>query len=262
LADNGPVSGDPLEIVVLAVAGVVAGAVNAVAGGGSLITFPVLIATGLPALTANITNTIAQTPGYVSGAYGYRRMLVGQGARIRRFVPLALLGGALGIAALKLGSADTFRTIVPVLILGACALLAAGPRLRARIGERPEDGSASGRSVLLLDVAVVGVGVYVAYFGAAAGVMLLAVLSVLITDTLQRLNALNRFLVLVVNAPTAVVLGILGPVDWTAVAVLAPTTLVGGSLGVVVARRLSDRVLRAAVITLGVGVATYLLATA
>lgn len=246
------------EIVALAVAGVIAGAVNAVAGGGSLITFPVLLATGLPALTANITNTIAQTPGYVSGAYGYRRLLRGQGTRIRRLVPLALLGGGLGIVALKVGSAETFRAIVPALILASCALLAAGPRLRARVGARHEGNAPP---TLLLDVAVVGVGVYISYFGAAAGVMLLAVLSVLVTDTLQRLNALNRFVVLVVNAPTAVILGILGPVDWAAVAVLAPTTLIGGSLGVVVARRLSDRVLRAAVVALGVGVAAYLLAT-
>lgn len=246
------------EIVLVAVAGVMAGAVNAVAGGGSLITFPILVATGLPALTANISNTIAQCPGYASVAYGYRHQLRDQGARIRRFVPFALVGGAVGILALKAGSAATFRAIVPALILVACGLLAAGPALRRRI-ERRHDGG--GPPAVVLDLAVVATGAYISYFGAAAGVLLLAVLALLITDTLQRLNALNRFIVLAVNAPTAVILGILGPVDWVAVAVLAPTTLIGGSLGVVVARRLSDRVLRIAVISIGVGVAAYLIAT-
>jgi len=255
------VSADLVEILVLAVAGVAAGAVNAIAGGGSLITFPVLIALGLPALTANITNTIAQTPGYVSGVYGYRAMLRGQGVRVRRLAPLALVGGALGVVALKVGSADTFRAIVPALILLACGLLAAGPGLRRRMAARQGDGAPAPPTVVL-DAAVVLTGVYISYFGAAAGVMLLSVLALLVTDTLQRLNALNRLLVLIVNAPAAVVLAFLGPVDWTAVAVLAPTTLVGGALGVVLARRLSDRALRAAVITIGVGVAVYLIATA
>lgn len=255
------VSADLVEILVLAVAGVAAGAVNAIAGGGSLITFPVLIALGLPALTANITNTIAQTPGYVSGVYGYRAMLRGQGVRVRRLAPLALVGGALGVVALKVGSADTFRAIVPALILLACGLLAAGPGLRRRMAARQGDGAPAPPTVVL-DAAVVLTGVYISYFGAAAGVMLLSVLALLVTDTLQRLNALNRLLVLIVNAPAAVVLAVLGPVDWTAVAILAPTTLVGGSLGVVLARRLSDRALRTAVITIGVGVAVYLIATA
>jgi len=257
-----PVSTDLVEILVLAVAGVAAGAINAVAGGGSLITFPVLIALGLPALTANITNTIAQTPGYVSGVYGYRGMLRGQGARVRRLAPLALVGGALGVVALKVGSADTFRAIVPALILLACGLLAAGPHLRRRMAARQADGDEPAPPTIVLDAAVVLTGVYISYFGAAAGVMLLSVLALLVTDTLQRLNAVNRLLVLIVNAPAAVVLAILGPVDWTAVAILAPTTLIGGSLGVVLARRLSDRALRAAVITIGVGVAVYLIASA
>jgi uncharacterized protein len=246
------------EIVLVGIAGVLAGAINAVAGGGSLITFPVLLATGMPALTANISNTIAQCPGYASVAYGYRRQLKGQAPRVRRLLPFALGGGAIGVAALELGSAATFRQIVPALILIACAMLAAGPALRRRIEQRE---AGHGPPAYVLDVAVVFTGAYISYFGAAAGVLLLAILALLITDTLQRLNALNRFLVLLVNLPTAIALGILGPVDWIAVAVLAPATLLGGSLGVLVARRLSDRVLRITVVTIGVGVAVYLLAT-
>ena len=253
--DNARVSTGIGEIVLLALAGVAGGAVNAVAGGGSLITFPALLALGLPALTANISNSIAQTPGYLSVAVGYRRQLAGQGARVRRLAPLALMGGAAGVFALEAGSHQTFRSIVPWLILLSCALLAVQPALRRRI----EAGRLSAPPLIVLDVAMVLSGAYIAYFGAAAGVLLLAVLAVLVTDTLQRLNALNRLLVLVVNAPAAVALAILGPVDWVAVAVLAPATLIGGALGVVVARRLSDRVLRAVVIALGLGVAGYLL---
>jgi uncharacterized membrane protein YfcA len=249
------VSGSLGEIVLLALAGVLAGAINAVAGGGSLITFPVLLALGLPALTANISNSIAQSPGYLSVAIGYRRELRGQGARVRRLAPLALAGGAAGVVALHLGSHDTFRAVVPWLVLLACALLALQPRLRRRI----EEGRLSPPPTFVLDVVMVLSGAYIAYFGAAAGVLLLAVLAVLVTDTLQRLNALNRLLVLLVNLPASIALAILGPVDWVAVAVLAPTTLIGGSLGVVVARRLSDRLLRIAVIVLGLSVAGYLL---
>jgi len=123
---------------------------------------------------------------------------------------------------------------------------------------RIEEGRLAPPPTIVLDVVMVLVGAYIAYFGAAAGVLLLAVLAVLVTDTLQRLNALNRVIVLMVNLPASIALAILGPVDWTAVAVLAPTTLIGGAVGVVVARRLSDRVLRFAVIALGLGVAGYL----
>jgi uncharacterized membrane protein YfcA len=246
------------QIALLLVAGAAAGAINAAAGGGSLITFPALLAVGLPAISANVTNAVAQVPGYLGIVGGYRRELEGQAPRARRLAPVALAGSAVGVVALELSSEDTFRAIVPILILAACALLAAQPAIKRRLAER-ERGSR--RHVLLLDAGVVLSGAYGAYFGAAVGVMLLAVLGALVDDTLQRLNALNRLLVLLVNLLAAAAFTIIAPVDWVAVAVLAPATLAGGLAGAVLARRLSDPVLRAIVITFGVVAAIYLLAT-
>lgn len=233
-----------------------AGAVNAVAGGGSLISFPVLVATGLSPLTANVTNTVAQMPGYLSIVEGYRPDLRGQGPRIRTLALPTLVGALAGVALLALGGASTFEVVVPWLIFGACALLAAQPRLKARLERR--NGARTGLSPPLI-LAVAAGAAYASYFGAAAGVLLLAVLAVGVSDRLQRLNALNRFLVLLANAIAVPALILVSPVDWASVAVLAPATLVGGAVGSRLARRLDDRVLRASVIVLGVGVAIWLL---
>jgi len=237
--------------------GILAGAVNAVAGGGSLISFPVLVATGLPPLTANVTNTVAQMPGYLSIVEGYRPDLKGQAPRIRTLLAPTLVGALAGVGLLALGGDDTFEFIVPWLILGSCALLAVQPRLKATLQKRDEQRT--GLSTPLLIAIVVGAA-YSSYFGAAAGVLLLAILALGVSDTLQRLNALNRFLVLLANAIALPALLLVAPVDWPSVAVLAPATLVGGAVGARLARRLPDRVLRSAVIVLGVGVAIWLLA--
>ncbi|MGD9572600.1 MAG: sulfite exporter TauE/SafE family protein [Thermoleophilia bacterium] len=236
--------------------GVVAGAVNAVAGGGSLISFPALVATGLSPLTANITNTIAQLPGYVSIVEGYRPDLKGQGPRIRKLLVPTVIGAGVGVVLLHLGGEDAFEAVVPWLVLGACVLLGLGPRLRTKLAAR--EGHEARISPGLW-IAVLGCGAYASYFGAAAGVLLLAVLALGIIDALQRLNALNRVMVLAANLAAAPALIILGPIDWPSVAALAPATLVGGAIGARVARRLDDGVLRAAVIVLGVGVAIWML---
>jgi uncharacterized membrane protein YfcA len=230
--------------------------VNAVAGGGSLISFPVLVATGLPPLTANITNTVAQMPGYLSIVEGYRADLRGQGPRMRALLPPTLAGAVAGVCLLALGGEDAFEVVVPWLVLGACALLAVQPRLKARLERR--DRERTGLSAPLI-LAVAAGAAYAAYFGAAAGVLLLAILAVGVSDRLQRLNALNRFLVLIANGVAVPLLILVGPVDWPSVAVLAPATLVGGAVGSRLARRLDDRVLRISVIALGVAVAAWLL---
>ena len=236
--------------------GIAAGAVNAVAGGGSLISFPVLIATGLSPLTANVTNTVAQMPGYLSIVEGYRPDLKGQAPRVRALLAPPLVRGGIGVGLLALGGDETFEVVVPWLILGACALLAVQPRLKARLAAR--DDERTGLSLPL--VAAIGAGAaYASYFGAAAGVLLLAILAVGIHDRLQRLNALNRLLVLLANAIAVPALILVAPVDWPSVAVLAPATLIGGAVGARLARRLPDPVLRAAVIALGVGVAVWLM---
>lgn len=226
------------------------------AGGGSLLSFPVLIATGLSPLSANVTNTVSQMPGYLSIVEGYRPHLRGQGPRIRALVAPTLVGALVGVGLLALGGDEAFEAVVPWLILGACALLAIQPRLAERLRARTEERTGLSAPLVL---AVAAGAAYASYFGAAAGVLLLAILAVGIWDRLQRLNALNRFLVLIANAIAVPVLILVAPVDWPSVAVLAPATLIGGAVGARLARRLDDRVLRAAVIVLGVGVAVWLL---
>ncbi len=215
-----------------------------------------LIATGLPPLSANVTNTVAQMPGYLSIVEGYRPDLRGQGPRIRALVAPALVGALAGVGLLALGGDETFEIVVPWLILGACALLAVQPRLAARLRARTEERT--GLSAPLL-VAVAAGAAYASYFGAAAGVLLLAILALGISDRLQRLNALNRFLVLIANAIAVPALILVAPVDWPSVAVLAPGTLIGGAVGARLARRLADHHLRGAVIVLGIAVAVWLL---
>ena len=229
---------------------------NSVAGGGSLLSFPVLIATGLPPLTANVTNTVAQMPGYLSIVEGYRPDLRGQGPRIRALIAPTLIGALAGVGLLALGGDETFEVVVPWLVLVACALLAIQPRLAARLRARTEERTGLSAPLVL---AVAAGAAYASYFGAAAGVLLLAILALGISDRLQRLNALNRFLVLLANAIAVPALILVAPVDWAAVAVLAPATLVGGAVGARLARRLPDDVLRVAVIVLGVGVAVWLM---
>lgn len=247
---------DASEIVFLLGTGVLAGAVNAVAGGGSLLTFPALVATGLSPLTANVSNTIAQLPGYVTVVEGYRADLVGQAPRLRTLAVPTVLGAFAGVALLRAGGESTFEAVVPWLVLGACVLLALGPRLKAAMAERSDEGFRASPGLV---AAVFAAGAYASYFGAAAGVLLLAVLALGVADRLQRLNALNRALVLLANLAATPALIVLGPVDWASVAVIAPATLVGGAVGSRVARRLNDDVLRWSVIVLGVAVAVWLL---
>lgn len=244
------------ELIELGILGVGAGALNAAAGGGSLLTFPALVAFGLPPLTANLSNTVAQCPGYVAIVRGYLPELAGTRRRIVDLLPAALLGGASGIAALELASPATFAAVAPALVLIACVLLAIQPRVSRLLSQRrPGPARRAG-----LHVAVAISCAYAAYFGAAAGVLLLAVLAVFVVDEIQRLNALNRLLIMVVNLLAAVLFIVLGPVNWPAIAVLAPTTMIGGTAGVSVVRKLSPTALRATVLLIGVAASGYLIA--
>ncbi len=249
---------DAWQLVAIGGAGLIAGGVNAVAGGGGLITFPVLLAVGLPALTANVTNTVGQCTGYTGIVLGYRPELAGQGRRIGVLAIPAAVGAAAGVALLKLSSPATFHAVAAWLILVACALLAAQPSLRRRLAGQVTDGQ---RPRLLIALLVALASVYGAYFGAALGVLLLAALAVFVADRLHRLNALSRFLVMEVNLIAAVCFVILTPIRWEAAAVLALTTPVGGRFGVTIARRLSDRALRTVVIVLGLTASAYLFAS-
>jgi len=245
---------DAGTIVLLAGAGFGAGAVNAVAGGGSLVSFPALLAAGYPSVTANVTNAVAVLPGYIGGSLAYRRELAGQGGRIRALAATSALGAAAGAALLLLSPASLFEAIVPWLVLAACALLALQPRA-AVIAQRHRERRGS---VVAPHVALFVAAVYGGYFGAGLGIMLLALLGVLLPDELQRLNALKGVLSLIVAIVAAVGFALFGPIAWDAAIVVGATSLAGGAAGVHVARRLPAPLLRGVVIALGVAVAIAL----
>ncbi len=245
----------PLSLVFLLVAGLLAGGVNAVAGGGSLLVFPALLAVGFPPLAANVTNSVAQWPGYLGIVAGARTDLVGQRRRILVTSAVAVVGSAIGCVLLLVLPSAVFDTIVPVLVIAASVLMALGPQLKRWIGA-PEAGAADRRALL---PAVFVAAIYGGYFGGALGVILIATLSLCAHDGLVRLNALKGLLSLVVATVTVAIFAFGAPVDWLAVALLAPTTLVGGFLGAKLARRLPENALRWAVVLLGIGVGIALL---
>lgn len=252
------IDASPGALVFLLVAGLLAGAVNAVAGGGSLLVFPALLAVGLPPLAANVTNSVAQWPGYLGIVVGGRAELLGQRHRILLTSTVAVAGSAIGCVLLLVLPGAVFDAVVPVLVLAASVLMALGPYLKRWIGT-PEPGAPDRNRALL--PAVFAAAVYGGYFGGALGVILIATLSLCAHDRLVRLNALKGVLSLVIASVTVVIFAFGAPVDWLAVALLAPTTLVGGFLGARVARRLPDNVLRWAVVVLGLAVGITLLLT-
>jgi hypothetical protein len=248
----------PEQGVVIALAGFVGGAVNSVAGGGSLISFPALLAVGYPSITANMTNTVAMWPGYLGATAAYRRELEGQRSRAVVLGVTSIAGGAAGSVLLLTTPATAFKAAVPWLILLACALFAAQP-LATKVLAKRKAGSKEHRSVGL-HVSVFLAAVYGAYFGAGLGIMLLAVLGFAIADSLQKLNALKQVLSVIINSVAVVAYGVFGPVAWTAVAIMAVASLAGGRLGGSVARRLSPILLRVVVLGFGVTVGCILLA--
>ena len=249
------IDGTPQQLVLLLVAGLLAGAVNAVAGGGSLIVFPALLAVGFPPLAANVTNSVAQWPGYLGASVGQRADLVGQRDRTLSASVAGVLGSAVGCALLLVLPASVFDAVVPVLVLLASVLLAAQPWIRRRVGE-PGPGRAgqparpARRDLLRGDLRrVLRRGPRRDHDRDARAVR---------ARHAVRLNAVKAVLALVISTVTVVIFGLAAPVDWLAVAVIAPSTLVGGYLGGRLVRRLPDAVLRWSVVTLGVAVAVYL----
>jgi uncharacterized membrane protein YfcA len=244
------------ELALLAGAGLLAGAVNAVAGGGSLISFPALLAVGYPSVPANVTNNVALLPGYLGGTVAYRRELAGQGARARRLGATSAVGGLAGAVLLDVSPPGVFEAIVPFLILLSCALLVAQPAAARVVERRGHQGRPAAVHAGTFLAAVYG-----GYFGAGLGIMLLAVLGAFLAEDMQRLNALKGLLSLVISAVAVVYFALFGPVVWAAAAIMAVTSLVGGQLGVRLARRLSAVALRWVVVVFGVGVAIVLLVT-
>ncbi|BCY06397.1 sulfite exporter TauE/SafE family protein [Actinoplanes sp. L3-i22] len=248
---------DLSHVLLLVVAGVAAGGVNAIAGGGSLITFPSLIATGLPSVDANVTNSVSVFPGYVSSVAGSRADLAGQGGRVRAVLPVAVLGSVAGCALLLATPGRVFEVIVPFLVLGAAATLAFQERLRGLVGH-PRAMSPRRAAVTLQVVVLIG-AVYGGYFGAALGVMYVAALALILDEPLKRINALKNVLSATVGLMTVLVFAFFANVHWAAVGVLAPATVVGGYAGARLARRLPARVLRYVIVSFGTAIGLVLL---
>jgi uncharacterized membrane protein YfcA len=241
--------------VLAALAAVGAGVVNAVAGGGTLITFPSLVALGVPSVQSNITNTVALCPGYFGGAYAQRADLVGQRRRLRVLAVVSAAGGLLGSILLVVSPEDVFEGIVPYLLLLACALLAFQGRLRRLI--RPRDGAEvhdATPSPLLIGGVFVAT-IYGGYFGAGLGIIILATLGVLVDEAMSRLNALKSAIALVTNVVAATFFVFSGDVVWSLALVMAPASLVGGAVGGRLASRLNPEVMRGIVIAIGLAVA-------
>ncbi len=247
------------EALAIFAAGIGAGTINTVVGSGTLITFPVLLAFGYSPVVANVSNTIGLVPGAVSGTLGYRRELAGQRDRILTLGFASLLGGTTGAALLLLLPASAFDAIVPVFIAIALVLVVLQPRISAwlaRRGRRREDEHG-----VLRRVAVYANGIYGGYFGAAQGIMLLAVLGLTLPDDLQRINALKNILAGLVNGVAAVVFIFAADVSWGAAALIAVGSIIGGQLGATVGRRLSATTLRVVVVVVGISAIVRLLAT-
>ena len=236
----------PLDALAIFAAGLAAGTINTVVGSGSLITFPTLIALGYPPVLANVSNNIGLVPGGLSGVYGYRRELAGQRDRLLRLAPASAAGGVAGAVLLLVLPGTVFKRVVIVLIVLALVLVVIQPRLARQLGTR----RGAGGSALL--VCVFAVGIYGGYFGAAQGIILIALLAIFVADDLQRLNATKNVLASTVNAVASVVFIIATDVDWKIVGITAVGSVIGGQVGARFGRRLDQRALRGLIVVVGI----------
>jgi uncharacterized protein len=242
----------PLDLVWIALAATAAGMVNALAGGGTLITFPVLTAVGIPPLSANVTNTVALSPGYLGGALAQRRDVPDRPAQIWTFVAVGAAGGLAGAILLVLTGTRLFDVLVPFLILAATTLLALQRPIRSAVERRLEAGGPVGDRVPWWSAGLVFLaGVYGGYFGGAMSIVLLAVLGLTLRDSLTRVNALKQVLALAVNLAAAAFLVFSGKVVWAAALVMAVGALCGGVAGGRLAGRIPEEALRRIVIGIG-----------
>jgi uncharacterized protein len=237
-------------------AAVGAGLVNAVAGGGTLITFPTLVALGVPSVRSNVTNTVALCPGYFGGTLAQRRDLEGQRRLVRALAITAAVGGLTGSILLVITSEKVFRGIVPFLLLLACALLGFQDRIKRLLPAREEAAASVDPSPgpLLIGATFVAT-IYGGYFGAGLGIITLATFGLLVNETMARLNALKQAVSFVTNIVAAVFFVFSGKVVWSLALVMAPASLLGGALGGRIATRLNPRLLRTVVVIAGVAVA-------
>lgn len=261
MALTGPISVpkvSPAQMIVVMLAGVGAGAINSLVGSGTLITFPTLVALGLPPVTATMSNAIGLVAGGVSGTLGYRAELVGQWRRLRWQIPASVTGAMIGAFLLLHLPEKVFTRIVPVLLVLALALVVAGPRIQAFARRRSE---AAGRAVdhvsrarmAALVLGTFAVGIYGGYFTAAQGILLIGLMGALLPEDVQRMNAAKNLLSLLVNIVAAVAYTVVAfdRVNWTAAGLIAVGSLIGGWLGARYGRRLSPAALRAVIVVVG-----------
>lgn len=241
-----------LDAALILLAGTAAGAINAAVGSGSLITFPTLLALGFPPVLANVSNNIGLVPGGVASVWGYRRELADQRRRLLVLGSMSVVGGAAGAVLLLVLPATAFRAVVPVLIGLAVLLVAVQPWIARALARRPERAGRRDVGPAAM-VATAACGVYGGYFGGAQGILLVGLLGTLMTETLQRLNALKNGLVTCVNAVAAITFLVVAPsqVDWRIVGLIAVGSSAGGLLGSRIGRRLPQPVLRGVIVVVG-----------
>ena len=245
------------EIAAILAAAIAAGAINAVVGSGSLITFPTLLAFGFPPVVANVSNNVGLVPGNVSGSFGYRAELSGQRGRLIRLGVASCAGSVAGACALLALPPGVFEVVVPALIVVACVLVVVQPRLSAWVAARGRERADHGGPALIAGVFLAGV--YGGYFGAAQGVLVIGLLGIFLTETLQRVNAAKNVLVTIVNGSAAVVFVIFAHVNWLVVLLVATGSSAGGLAGAKAGRRLPPLALRIIIVVIGVIAAVKLI---
>lgn len=243
-----------LAALAVLAAGFVAGMVNTIVGSGTLVTFPTLLALGYPPVLANVSNTAGLSPGSVAGAVGYRRELAGQRRRCIVFGACSAVGALIGGVLLLRLPGQVFEAVVPVLILVACVLIALQPRLK-----RAADAGSPGRGRLVFGLlGVCATGVYGGYFGAAQGVILVALLGMVLSDGLQRINALKNVLSAVANVVAALLFVAVTDISWPAAGLIAVGAIAGAFAGARLGRRIPEAALRWTIVAVGGAVAVLL----
>jgi uncharacterized protein len=244
-----------LDLLALIGAGAAAGLINTVVGSGTLITFPTLLALGVPPVTANVSNTVGLVPGSLSGAWATRQGLSCQRQRVLWLGTASLLGGITGALLLLWLPSAAFDAIVPVLIGIGCLLVVLQPSISSRLAVRrmrlgPDAGSAYGPILLWLSTALVGV--YGGYFGAAQGVLLIAILGIGLSESLARVNAIKNVLAMITNAIAGVVFVFVSEVNWPAAIAIAIGSVLGAQVGGRVGRKLPATIYRVIIVIVGI----------
>lgn len=246
--------------VVIALAGMGAGIINTIVGSGTLITFPTLLFYGVNPLAANVSNTLGIVAGGMTGSWGYRHELTGHAPMLRRLMPLSFIGAVVGAALLLVLPPSAFNAIVPALILLALVLVLAGPRVQARVARHHGDAEPPWHRPVM-GAGVLVAGMYGGYFGAAQGVLLMGLFSVLSTEPIQRLNAYKNVLALIVNLVAAIffILFARDLLDWRVVGLIALGSFVGGVVGARIGRRIPPAVLRGIIVAIGLAAVVKLI---